>query len=59
MVPNHRCSGSGTRTQMLIEARKNRVSARVSTAQNISIENETDAQFKNLKAVVSTPAEMD
>lgn len=58
MITSNKYSGrfaaalvSGTRAQMLIEPEKNRVPATVSAAQKISMENEMDALFKNLKAV--------
>jgi len=58
MIASNKYSGrfaaalvAGTRAQMLIEPEKNRVPATVSAAQKISMENEMDALFKNLKAV--------
>jgi ParB-like chromosome segregation protein Spo0J len=58
MIASNKYSGrfaaalvSGTRAQMLIEPEKNRVPATVSAAQKISMENEMDALFKNLKTV--------
>ena len=58
MIASNKYSGrfaaalvAGTRAQMLIEPEKNRVPATVSAAQKISMENEMDSLFKNLKAV--------
>jgi hypothetical protein len=58
MIASNKYSGrfaaalvAGTRAQMLVEPEKNHVPATVSAAQKISMENEMDALFKNLKGV--------